>query len=103
MCLAHPKGRDFQGNTGVGRVAPLGSADSGIFYFFQKDNWELLLKVLDGCGVNERVWVFAAATTDVEYTLEVIDTETGQQVTYSNPLANLAAAVTDTDAFSSCS
>ncbi len=94
--------RDFQGNTGSGRVAPLGSADSGIFYFFDRNNWEMLVKVLDGCGVNGKVWVFAAATTDVEYTLTVTNTDTGEQKTYFNPLGTAAPAITDTSAFAAC-
>ena len=62
----------------------------------------MLVKVLDGCGINDRFWVYAAATTDVEYTLEVTDTWTGQTVIYANPLGVSAAAITDTDAFATC-
>lgn len=57
-----------------GGSRPIGTRDSGLFYFFGPKNWELLLKVLDGCGVNQHHWVFAAAATDVGYTIKVRDT-----------------------------
>ena len=71
-------------------------------FFFGSDNWEILVKVLDGASINNRFWVFSAATTDVEYTLRVTDTETGQTRSYDNPLGNRAPAVTDTSAFATC-
>ncbi len=94
--------RDFAGNRGSGRVAPLKSEDSGIFWFFDADNWEMLVKVLDGCAVNDRFWVFSAATTDVEYTLRVTDQQTGAMSTYFNPRGVAAPAITDTQAFATC-
>ena len=104
---------DYHSNTGSGRVArldtaypepytPLLSDDTGIFWFFSPDNWEIMVKVLDGCGINDNYWVFAAATTDVEYTLEVTDTLTDETRSYINPLGNASAAITDTSAFATC-
>ncbi len=94
--------RDFDGQTGVGRVVPAGSSDSGLFWFFSPDNWEMLVKVLDGCDVNGRVWVFAAATTNVEHTLRVTDAASGEERSYFNPLGTSADAITDTGAFAGC-
>lgn len=93
---------DFQGQTGEGRVAPVSSSDSGLFWFFSSSNWEMLVKVLDGCGVNDHTWVFSAATTNVAYTLSVEDTRTGQLRSYANALGISAAAITDTGAFDDC-
>ncbi len=103
---------DFEGNTGLGSVAeidaggdpdpPVTSAESGVFWFFSPDNWEMQVKVLDACAVNGRIWVFAGATTTVEYTLHVEDTWTGEAREYFNPLGNAADAVTDTSAFATC-
>ena len=45
---------DFSGVTGPGRTLPFGSDDSGLFWFFNSTNWELLVKVLDGCDINNR-------------------------------------------------
>ena len=95
--------RDFEGNAGVARVVPTTPADdSGLFWFFAEENWEMLVKVLDGCAINGHFWVFAAATTDVEYTLRVSDTLTGAASTYFNPLGNAAEALADTQAFAGC-
>ena len=108
LCLNHQRFKveveweDFAGETGPGRVLPFGSDDSGLFWFFSESNWELLVKVLDGCGINNRFWVFAAATTDVRYTLQVTDTATGTVRRYVNPLGTASAAVADTGAFATC-
>jgi predicted esterase len=95
--------QDGTGRTGAGSVTPAAvSADSGVLWFFDPSNWEMLVKVLDGCAVNQRVWVFSAATTDVEYTLTVTDTVTNQVRSYHNKAGQNAAAVTDTNAFAVC-
>lgn len=94
--------KDFQGNAGQGSVVPGASDGSGLFWFFGPDNWELLVKVLDGCALNGHHWVFAAATTTVEYTLTVTDTRTGEVATWTNPLGRSSPAVTDTDALGGC-
>jgi poly(3-hydroxybutyrate) depolymerase len=87
--------RDFAGNTGAGSVVPVTAADSGLLWFFAPTNWEVLVKVLDGCALNGHHWVFAAATTNVEYTLTVTDTLTGATAVYHNTLGHTAPAVTD--------
>ncbi len=98
--------RSFNDEIGVGKVVGgTPSDDSGIFYFFTPDNWEMLVKVLDVCdnpNVNPHFWVFFAATTDVEYTVTITDTQTSAVRQYSNPLGNAAAAITDTSAFATC-
>jgi hypothetical protein len=94
--------RDFAGNTGLGRVVPTLTNESGLFWFFNPPNWELMVKVLDGCALTGHHWVFSAATTNVEYTLTVTDTFSGEVRTYQNPLGVSAPAVTDTTAFSTC-
>jgi hypothetical protein len=94
--------KDYQGHTGNGTVVPYGSADSGLFWFFASTNWEMLIKVLNGCGVNGHYWVYAAATTDVEYHLTVTDTSTGATRQYNNALGNASPAITDAAAFDSC-
>jgi hypothetical protein len=88
--------------SGSARLVPVDSADSGLFWFFKEENWELLVKVLDGCALNGHFWVFSAATTNVEYELRVRDTWTGANKVYRNPQGVLAAAVTDTSAFAGC-
>ncbi|MDP6581208.1 MAG: hypothetical protein QF681_11170 [Vicinamibacterales bacterium] len=76
--------------------------DTGIFYFFNPDNTELVVKLLDGCEANNHFWLFAAAATDVGYDLTVTDTDTGAVKTYTNPRGTAAPVVTDTTAFATC-
>jgi predicted esterase len=94
--------KDFQGNAGPGTVVPGASDDSGLFWFFGPNNWEMLVKVLDGCAVNGHHWVFAAATTTVEYVLTVTDTATGEVATWHNPPGKASPAITDTNALGGC-
>ena len=94
--------RDFQGGSGAAH-ALLGAAESGEFWFFWPDNTELLVKVLDGCGLEPGAyWVFAAGLTNVEVTLTVEDTATAEQRTYVNALGTPFAPILDTAAFATC-
>jgi len=43
------------GKSGVGRVVEEGIDDSGLFRLFGPENWEVLIKVLDGCTTNGRM------------------------------------------------
>jgi len=90
------------GVAGVGSVVPVGTPDSGIFWFFGPTNWELMVKVLDGCGVNRRHWVFFGALSNVEYTLTVLDTRSGEVKSWHNPQGTVSPVVTDTSAFGGC-
>lgn len=83
--------------SGQGQAVP-GSDASGLFWFFSADNWEMLVKVLDGCAINGKRWVFVAATTDVGYTLTVTDTLNGSVWTSQNPPGHAASPVQDTSA-----
>ena len=97
LCLNDDR---FKVEVDSGMVADINPDDSGLFYFVDPDNWELLVKVLDGCGGNNNYWVFFAATTNVEFTVTVTDTQTSQKRTYPNPGAFVA--ITDTSAFATC-
>lgn len=104
MCLQ--EGRyavtvDFtaNGETKPAKVARPRTDDSGLFYFFQPNNWEMLLKVLDGCGVNQHHWVFAASATDVGLHLVVRDTTSDASKTYTKEPGEAAPAITDVGAF----
>jgi ELWxxDGT repeat protein len=90
--------KDFEGNTGSGKAVTLAGGDTGYFWFFDEDNVEVVLKVLDGRPLNGKFWVFYGALSSVEYTLTVTDTVTGTVKTYTNPSGKLAS-VADTGAF----
>jgi ELWxxDGT repeat protein len=86
------------GSSGAGRAVPLAGGDTGYLWFFDPNNVEVVIKVLDGRAVTGKFWVFYGALSDVEYMLTVTDTETGAVKTYTNPKGRLAS-VADTGAF----
>ncbi len=89
---------DYAGHQGTGSAHPL-TTDSGLFWFFSESNLEMLVKVIDGCDFNGQFWIYAAATTDVAYTVRVTDSETGETWSRSNLLGHASPAFTDTSAF----
>lgn len=98
-----------QGESGTANAVPLRNAsnqvlsDSGYFWFFNQDNVEMVMKVLDGCGVNNRYWVFAAGLTNVEVEITVTDTLRGfVSKTYVNPQQTAFQPIQDTAAFDTC-
>jgi len=93
--------RTQTGESGYGRAVPM-TGDTGYFWFFDESNVELVVKVLRGCGVNGKYWVFAAGLTNVEVTLTVEDVITQQQRTYTNELGASFLPVQDTSAFDIC-
>jgi plastocyanin len=78
--------------------------ESGLFYFASPSNIEVLVKVLNACvpALGNKYWVFYAATTNLEFTLTVVDTQTGAVRIYHNPANTAAAPVQDTNAFATC-
>ena len=89
----------------MGMATPLNSLsikDGGIFDFGNHANPELLVKVLNGCNINNRWWVFYAATTNIGFTLTVMDTLTGVTKVYTNADLHFANAIGDTLALATC-
>ncbi len=83
---AHWSKPDSPGEYGAGTAVPVDVSDeSGLFWFFEPENIELVVKVLDGRALNDRYWVFFGALSDVEYWITVRDAETGARQTYHNP------------------
>jgi subtilisin family serine protease len=89
-------------SSGTAKVVNCSNPDSGMFWFFNANNWEMMVKVLNGCGVNNRYWVFAAGMTNQGWTLTVTDTANGQVKQYTNPLGQVSQTITDTAAFATC-
>lgn len=90
---------DFLGATGDARVATARTAESGLLTFFSDANWELQVKILDGCPINGHRWVFAAGTTNVGFTLRVEEMATGVAADYENPVGAATQPIFDIDAF----
>ena len=76
--------------------------DTGYFWFFNSANVEMVLKVLNGCGVNNNFWVYAGGLTNVKVTMTVTDTSNGTVKTYNNPQSTPFQPIQDTGAFHTC-
>jgi len=85
------------GTGGDASAVPL-TTDTGYFWFFSANNIELVVKVVDGRPANGKFWVFYGALSNVEYFVNVTDTQTGVTKTYSNPNGQ-QSSVADTAAF----
>jgi hypothetical protein len=80
------------------RTVPL-TLDTGAFWFFDPANLELTVKVVDGCGTNDRFWVFLSGLTDVGVDVTVEDTATGSTWTHSHAAGTPLQPRLDTNAF----
>jgi len=88
-------------SSGVGTAVAL-TGDTGYFWFFSSNNVEMVVKVLNGCGLNSRYWVFAGGLTNVFVTIQVTDTQTGAVKFYTNPINTAFQPIQDTAAFATC-
>jgi hypothetical protein len=76
------------------------SEESGLFWFFSPSNVETIVKVLDGCGVNNHRWVYTTGLTDLRVLVMIADTQTGETATYLNEGGGAFAPQQDTEALS---
>ncbi len=107
LCLAAQRFRVFaswrtsDGQSGSANAVAL-TPDTGYFWFFDPNNVEMAVKVLDGCGINHRFWTFVGGLTNVEVTLHEVDTVTGATRTYVNTQGRPFAPIQDVSAFNTC-
>jgi hypothetical protein len=104
LCLHAGRFRVNVSELAPGRAAGYGHAvgltdNSGYFWFFGATNVEVLVKVIDGCGLNGSFWVFAAGFTNVKTIVSVTDSPTGASRSYLNPPETAFQPVQDTAAF----
>jgi hypothetical protein len=88
-------------SSGNGTAIP-GTSDTGQFWFFSSSNVEMVIKVLNGCSINNNYWVFAGGLTNVMVTMTVTDMSNGAVKTYINNLNTPFAPIQDTVAFATC-
>ena len=84
---------------GQATPARFGSRETAFFWFYSDQNYEVMLKVLNGCAVNGKWWVFAGALTNQAYHIAVHDSVSGTRKDYTNNEGTNAAAITDINAF----
>ncbi|MEI8358280.1 MAG: hypothetical protein WCH13_07330 [Deltaproteobacteria bacterium] len=84
--------------------ADAGGSASGLFYFYGSDpsNWEVLVKMIDGCRTNGRYWLLVSASTGFEWRLEVVDEAKTIGRAWFHPLDGNASGVADFAAFRGC-
>jgi predicted esterase len=100
--LAEVSFKESANQVGRGTVAAPRTKDSGLFWFYEPSNWELLVKVLDGCAVNGRYWVFASASTSLDFRITVTDLAANQTVQYRHWFGEPVESVADVGAFATC-
>ena len=94
MCFETPSGAQMDASN-----YHLESTASGLLYFFDRDNVEVLVKVLDGCAINGHRWVFVAPVTTLAFSLEITERSTGRRFAHRNPKSLTAETRADTAAF----
>jgi len=77
--------------------------DTGYFWFFDENNVEMVIKVLDACSFADRFWVFAGGLTNVGVNILVRDTVGGMDRRYTNEVGDPFQPIQDTNAFFTCS
>jgi hypothetical protein len=90
-----------RGPSGPAQAVQL-TPDTGYFWFFSAGNVEVVLKILDGCALDDSYWVFAGGLTNVQVTITVTDTRTGSMKTYTNPQDHAFQPLQDTRALPVC-
>ena len=70
------------------------------FAFGNFNSPDLVVQLLNRCSNNDHFWVFASASTSVEFDLTVTDTFSGESRAYTNPGA--FQPILDTSAFATC-
>ena len=79
------------------------TGDSGYFWFFDPNNVELVVKVLNACvDPWDSYWFFAAGLTNVEVEITAVDRHTGESKAYRNVRGTPFAPIQDTSAFRTC-
>lgn len=63
----------------------LESRESGILYFFDRDNAEVLVKVLDTCRISDYIWVYVAPVTTLAFNLRIDEVGTDRFWEHRNP------------------
>lgn len=93
MCYRTPDGTAGQARSGI-----WASSQAGLLWFFDRENAEVLVKVLNGCAYNGHRWVYVAPVTDLEFNLWVTGPN-GQRWIHSNTQGTTASTRSDTRAF----
>jgi len=109
LCLANSRfraraeRRDFAGEMGAAGAVPL-TGDSGYLWFFAPGNPEVMLKIVDACGLPgfENFWAYSTGLTNVEVELDVVDTWSGERQSVRTALGEAFGPLFDSGSFHVC-
>jgi hypothetical protein len=74
-------------------------SDESVFYYFtDPSNFEMGVKILDACTINNYFWVFIGGLTNQGWEVNILDTANGHTQYYNNPLNTTTVTTTDTTA-----
>lgn len=98
---------DSAGNWVRGAPQKKLSESAAVFYFFDPDNAEVLVKLLDACGLTGHRWLYSAPATGLAYRITVYAPVDGVPHVWTANAGSGAAdtrftsvwAITDTEAF----
>ena len=91
----------YRTNAGTGNLLwEKHTNNTGLAFFTDSSNKEVILKVLDACGFNGKYWVFVGGVTDQEINVTVRNTSNGAVYSYKNNLGTAFVTDNDTSAFS---
>lgn len=88
---------DTSGTAGVVELTD----DTAYMWFFEPDNVEAVVKILNGCEINGHYWVFASGLTDQAVKITITDTGTGTQKVFENEPGPFQL-IQDLEAFATC-
>ena len=75
----------------TGKVAAY-DFDSATFWTYSPNNWEVLVKILDGCSINGHAWLLASAAGSNPYSIRVLrvgSLDLGSFHATNKPIVNL--------------
>lgn len=90
-----------QGQSGQAQIVQL-TGDTAYLWFFASSNVEAVVKIINGCGLNNNYWAFAGGLTNVNVVLTITDTRSGKSKVYTNPQSTKFQPVQDTSALAVC-
>ncbi|MCP4250327.1 MAG: hypothetical protein GY778_25065, partial [bacterium] len=76
------------------------SAREGLFAVADPNRADVLVELLDRCGLNDHFWVGVGSTTRVNFEVVIEDTLSGETRAFSNPGAGMV--IVDAAAFPTC-
>ena len=87
----------IDGQSRSATALPLTSS-AGAFWFFDSDNPEVAVKLLDGSGINGARWIFIGSLTDLAWSVRFTEKGSGRSRVYSKSLGSPASLI-DLEAF----